>query len=54
MVEEKREQSLLVLGRLRTSEKSSVMERTREAAGEGKRHVVASTLSTIPVQHSCY
>lgn len=44
---------ILVLGRLRTREKCSVMERKREAAGEGKRHVVTGTVFTIPVQHSC-
>ncbi|KAI4819538.1 hypothetical protein KUCAC02_004783, partial [Chaenocephalus aceratus] len=32
-------------------EKSSVMERKREAAGEGKRHVVTGTVSNITVQH---
>lgn len=40
MVEEKREQSSLVLVCLRTRQRSRVMERKREAAGEGKRHVV--------------
>lgn len=34
-------------------EKSSVMERKREAAGEGKRHVVTGTVSNITVQHLC-
>lgn len=53
MVEGKREPLLLVLGRLRTREKSSVMERKREAAGEGKRHVVTGSVSSIPVQQSC-
>lgn len=40
MLEDERQQSQLVLGRFGARARSSVMERMRDAAGEGKRHVV--------------